>query len=181
MDEDQSAVIAELEKRNTQLSSMVTNYKRIIEDTVCIYFVRPDVLLLTSIIYTIFVYSTNDLFFQEGMLNKLQQHVEAEETKWQQQLAEKEAELVAVTREKDELLSRLSVDQSNGVCGPHYRSSQSVTYDSSFLFSCVFIFFTIVAGAVTAGRTPEQAPISGSREDHSLHSACIQQRQFCHH
>lgn len=33
-DEDQSAVIAELEKRNTQLSGMVTNYKRIIEDTV---------------------------------------------------------------------------------------------------------------------------------------------------
>lgn len=52
------------------------------------------------------------------MLNKLQQHVEAEETKWQQQLADKEAELVTVTREKDELRSRLSGDQSNGVCGP---------------------------------------------------------------
>lgn len=34
-EEDQSVMIAELERRNSQLSGMVTNYKRIIEDTVC--------------------------------------------------------------------------------------------------------------------------------------------------
>ncbi|XP_034233458.1 paramyosin isoform X3 [Thrips palmi] len=81
-EEDQSVMIAELEKRNSQLSGMVTNYKRIIEDT-------------------------------EGMLNKLQQHVEAEETKWQQQLADKEAELSSVVRERDELRNGSSGDQSS--------------------------------------------------------------------
>ncbi|KAJ1523722.1 hypothetical protein ONE63_001556 [Megalurothrips usitatus] len=91
-DDDQSTVIAELEKRNTQLSGMVTNYKRIIEDT-------------------------------EGMLNKLQQHVEAEETKWQQQLADKETELSAIIRERDELRSGSSGDQASAgtdVSGIHF-------------------------------------------------------------
>lgn len=52
---------------------------------------------------------------QEGMLNKLQQHVEAEETKWQQQLADKEAELTAVIQERDGLRNRSSNDQSSMV------------------------------------------------------------------
>lgn len=54
-------------------------------------------------------------FLQEGVLIKLQQHIEAEETKWQQQLAEKEAELTAVVRERDELRNGSSGDQSSVV------------------------------------------------------------------
>jgi len=51
----------------------------------------------------------------EGILNKLQLHVEAEETKWQQQLAEKEAELATVIRERDELRNNSSSNSGNGV------------------------------------------------------------------
>lgn len=62
---------------------------------------------------------------QEGMLNKLQQHVEAEETKWQQQLADKEAELTAVIQERDGLRNRSSNDQSSMVSAfpPSFRKS----------------------------------------------------------
>ncbi|KAK3916985.1 Kinectin [Frankliniella fusca] len=90
--EDQTAAIADLEKKNSQLSGMVSKYKGIIEDT-------------------------------EGVLNKLQLHVEAEETKWQQQLAEKEAELAAVIRERDELRNNSS-DSASGV-GAQLRELQN--------------------------------------------------------
>lgn len=52
------------------------------------------------------------------MLNKLQLHVEAEETKWQQQLADKEAELSGVIRERDELRNGSSGDQCSVVSIP---------------------------------------------------------------
>ncbi|XP_026288790.1 ribosome-binding protein 1 isoform X2 [Frankliniella occidentalis] len=103
-DDDQSAVIAELEKRNSQLSGMVTNYKRIIEDT-------------------------------EGMLNKLQLHVEAEETKWQQQLADKEAELATVIRERDDLRNHSSGDKVDTQLGELQNKLQSVEAERNSLKS----------------------------------------------
>jgi Tfp pilus assembly protein PilO len=51
------------------------------------------------------------LFFfivmQEGMLNKLQSHVEQEEGRWRQQLQIKEAELETIRDEKDQLQQSL--------------------------------------------------------------------------
>jgi hypothetical protein len=46
-------------------------------------------------------------FTQEGMLNKLQNHVEQEEERWRQQLKIKEAELETIRDEKDQLQQSL--------------------------------------------------------------------------
>jgi chromosome segregation ATPase len=44
---------------------------------------------------------------QEGMLNKLQNHVEQEEERWRQQLQMKDSELEAIREENDQLQQSL--------------------------------------------------------------------------
>jgi chromosome segregation ATPase len=54
------------------------------------------------------------LFVQEGMLNRLQKHVEQEEERWRQQLQMKDNELETVREENDQLqesLERLRVTE----------------------------------------------------------------------
>lgn len=63
-----------------KLQAQIVTYKNIIDDTVkyCI------ILLIFSFI---------NIFFQEGMLNKLQQHIEQQEINWRSQLKAKEDEV----------------------------------------------------------------------------------------
>ncbi|KAK9310054.1 hypothetical protein QLX08_000518 [Tetragonisca angustula] len=47
----------------------------------------------------------------EGMLNKLQSHVESEETRWESQLRQKETEVTSLRLELNELMNKLSVNE----------------------------------------------------------------------
>jgi ribosome-binding protein 1 len=55
--------------------------------------------LLTLFLFVLFF----SLFVQEGMLNKLQNHVEQEEERWRQQLQMKDSELETFREENDQL------------------------------------------------------------------------------
>jgi septal ring factor EnvC (AmiA/AmiB activator) len=63
----------------------------------------PTLELLTVFVFVLFF----SLFLQEGMLNKLQNHVEQEEERWRQQLHVKDSELEAVREENDQLQQSL--------------------------------------------------------------------------
>ncbi|XP_021931547.1 ribosome-binding protein 1 [Zootermopsis nevadensis] len=95
--EDHSSMLIELEKQNSQLQTMVTHYKTIIEET-------------------------------EGMLNKLQNHVEQEEERWRQQMQIMEAELETIRDEKDQLQQSLeklqrTEEATSEVCGVEFAFS----------------------------------------------------------
>ncbi|XP_060830973.1 kinectin-like isoform X1 [Bombus pascuorum] len=47
----------------------------------------------------------------EGMLNKLQSHVESEETRWESQLRQKESEVAGLRIELNELMSKLNINE----------------------------------------------------------------------
>ncbi|XP_043528904.1 kinectin isoform X5 [Frieseomelitta varia] len=47
----------------------------------------------------------------EGMLNKLQSHVESEETRWESQLRQKETEVTSLRLELNELMNKLNVNE----------------------------------------------------------------------
>lgn len=51
------------------------------------------------------------MYLQEGMLNKLQSHVESEETKWESQLRQKESEVAGLRIELNELMSKLNINE----------------------------------------------------------------------
>lgn len=45
------------------------------------------------------------------MLNKLQSHVESEETRWESQLRQKESEVAGLRIELNELMSKLNINE----------------------------------------------------------------------
>lgn len=51
----------------------------------------------------------------EGMLNKLEKHVEQEESRWRRQLQAKEEDLEAVAKERDSLKTEVEIGASNAV------------------------------------------------------------------
>jgi len=51
----------------------------------------------------------------EGMLNKLEKHVEQEESRWRRQLQFKEEELETLTKERDSLKTEVEINASNDV------------------------------------------------------------------
>lgn len=51
------------------------------------------------------------MFVQEGMLNKLQNHVESEETKWESELRQKEIEVANLRVELNELMNKLNINE----------------------------------------------------------------------
>ncbi|OAD54616.1 Laminin subunit alpha-2, partial [Eufriesea mexicana] len=57
------------------------------------------------------VKSSNGKNFDEGMLNKLQSHVESEETRWESQLQQKENEIANLRIELNELMNKVNINE----------------------------------------------------------------------